>query len=208
MSKLELLSGLLGQRNQIDAEISRLIGRPAFPGHLAECITAEIFGIRLHESATAKASDGVFIDGALADKSVNIKYRSRGNGLLNIAEYVSEITYADYLLAISGSKFKGGSSRGRAFDFAIDSAYVFDFRDLVRVQLKRGVKLGIGSSVLAQAWSAAMIYPDPNNPLLVLTNDQRAMLELFSVPVTSPVADRVERDSGDLHVDAQEPKFR
>jgi hypothetical protein len=45
--------------------------------------------------------------------------------------------------------------------------------------LARGLKIGVASSVRAQHWEAAEIYPR-HNPAFPLTEEQRDLLALFS----------------------------
>jgi hypothetical protein len=57
----------------------------------------------------------------------------------------------------------------------IESVYLFDARAL----RERGVKAGTASSVRAEYWRAAEIYPTAVNTMLMVTDEQRALLELF-----------------------------
>ncbi len=69
---IEQLAELVRARNANEVAISRIIGRPAQIGHIGEYIASKIFGIELEDSAVHPGSDGRFIDGPLAGKSVNI----------------------------------------------------------------------------------------------------------------------------------------
>ena len=100
LETLEYLAGLLEQRNWVDGEISQLIGRPAYSGHLGEFIASRVFDIRLHESATTKSSDGLFASGAVAGKSVNIKYYARMQPLLDMSISLDPGDHADYYLSL------------------------------------------------------------------------------------------------------------
>jgi len=179
LESLEYLAGLLEQRNWVDGEISRLIGRPAYSGHLGEFIALTVFGIRLHESATTKSSDGVFASGALAGKSVNVKYYARMQPLLDMSASVDPADHADYYLVMTGPRGPAASSKGQLLAFSIAAAYLFDSHQLIAEQTRRNVKLGVDSSVSYPLWTAAMIYPEQVNPLLQLTEVQREMLSLF-----------------------------
>ncbi|MFQ6065374.1 MAG: hypothetical protein ACE5L6_07860 [Candidatus Bathyarchaeia archaeon] len=64
MNELERVAKLLGKRNQINLEISKIIGRPALQGHIGEYIASKIFKIELEYSAVAKGIYGVFTQGA------------------------------------------------------------------------------------------------------------------------------------------------
>ncbi|MCS7301150.1 MAG: hypothetical protein NZ556_06300 [Fimbriimonadales bacterium] len=74
MENLYRLAKLLRQRNLIDYQIAKLIGRPAEKQHLAEYIAAAILDIELHPSANHKGSDGRFRQGELIGRTVEIKY--------------------------------------------------------------------------------------------------------------------------------------
>lgn len=58
LKNLSERADLSRKRNEVDAEIARVIGRPAVLGHVGEYIAAEVFGIVLESSATSKAIDG------------------------------------------------------------------------------------------------------------------------------------------------------
>jgi hypothetical protein len=101
MNDLENLSELIKKRNTIEREISRIIQRPAFSGHLGEYIASKIFDIDLNASATQKGHDGIFKSGMLQGKSVNVKLYSKRESLLDI----SLDSAPDYYLVLSGSKY-------------------------------------------------------------------------------------------------------
>ncbi len=46
--------------------------------------------------------------------------------------------------------------------------------------IKRGVKIGVGTSLLRSQWTAAEIYPRATSPLLILSGTQRRQLEMFA----------------------------
>ena len=68
---LEELADLLRSRNQLDQQISVIIGRPATAGHIAEFVAAAVFDIDLEEAANNQGYDGHFRTGPLAGRSVN-----------------------------------------------------------------------------------------------------------------------------------------
>lgn len=179
MDSLQQLATLLHQRNRIDAEISRLIGRPAYSGHLGEFVASIVFDIRLHDSATTKASDGLFRSGALEGRSVNIKYYARMQPLLDMSTSVDPIDHAEYYLVMTGPRGAVTSSRGQILAFWIEAVYLFDSHLLLAEQTLRNVKLGVASSVPYRMWSKAMIFPEQVNSFLHLTDEQRRLLLLF-----------------------------
>lgn len=166
---------LVRERNTIDAQIARITNRPMVAGHLGEWLASQLFEIDLEASAVAKAIDGRFTQGALAGKTVNVKWYGKREGLLDMT--MSEAI--DYYLVFTGPKVAAASSRGGVRPMRIDACYLFDAQGLVARQLARGVKVGIASSVLAAEWEAAEIYPNANNQLLEVDADAKAMLQLF-----------------------------
>ena len=67
-------AALLRRRNILDEQIGRFINRPMTAAHAGEWIASRIFDIELEPSAVAKAIDGRFRTGALAGRSVNVKW--------------------------------------------------------------------------------------------------------------------------------------
>lgn len=100
MNNLEQLAELIRKRNALEREIKALIGRPAAIGHIGEYIAATVFDIALEESATQKGIDGHFTDGPLKDRTVNIKWYARREGLLDI----TPDGLPDYYLVLTGPK--------------------------------------------------------------------------------------------------------
>ncbi len=84
-TSLEQLAQWIQKKNQIEAEIARLIGRPAQIGHTGAYIASVIFDIQLVPSASHKAIDGQFRSGPLASRTVNIKWHAKQDFLLDIA---------------------------------------------------------------------------------------------------------------------------
>ena len=102
-------------------------------------------------------------------------------GLLDTTEFAG----LDYHLVLTGPPAPAASSRGLARPWCIQAAFVFDARELRAAQFARGVRRGIASSVRRENWDAAEIYPRDNCALMTPTEEQIAMLQLFSPP-TSP----------------------
>ena len=166
---------LLGRRNAIDEAIARIIRRPMTSGHLGEWIASRVFDIELESSATAPAIDGRFRAGPVADRSVNIKWYLKREGLLDI----SSSPAVDYYLILTGPSSAAVSSRGGTRPWRIDAVYLFDGHKLHPEQGERGVKLGVASSVRAVQRLAAEIHPTPTNTTLPVTAEQSALLGLF-----------------------------
>ncbi len=138
-------------------------------------MASRIFGIRLPESAVTKGIDGRFTGGPLAGRSVNIKKYGIHQGLLDIRPDA----VPDYYLVLAGPRSQPVSSRGITQPWVIESVFLFDGPAIVRELSKRGVKIGVATSVRRHLWDEAEIYPTPNNPTLPLTAEQRAMIALF-----------------------------
>ena len=177
MMQLEQLASLLASHNAIDKKIVDLIGRPALKGHVGEWIAQEIFGVKLQESANQKGFDGRFADGRLAGNTVNVKWYSRREGILDI----NPDGIPDHYLVMTGPKAAAMTSRGQTLPWVITELFLFDAPALVtrfRVQKRR---LGVAAYVRQHEWEAARIYPEAApGPLLTLTDAQREDLKLFA----------------------------
>ena len=79
-------SNAMRERNEIDKDISEIIGRPAERGHIGEFDSrCDLRYRELHESAALiKVSDGVFLSGRLAGRTVNIKSYGKREGILDM----------------------------------------------------------------------------------------------------------------------------
>jgi hypothetical protein len=169
------LAALLRRRNLLDQQIGRLINRPMTAGHAGEWIASRIFDIELEASAVAKAIDGRFRAGALAGRSVNVKWYLKREGLLDMTEAYE----LDYYLVLTGPKATARDVR-IVRPWRIAAVYLFDAQLLLTEQRARGVKVGVASGVREAQWLAAEIYPTARNPALLLTNEQRELLAQFS----------------------------
>jgi Family of unknown function (DUF6998) len=172
--ELNELARLIRTKNSVDRKIAKIVGRPALIGHVGEYIAAHIFGIDLHRSASARGSDGVFKTGPLVGKTVNIKWYTTSDNLLDL----SPSGGADYYLVLAGPSTQGESSRGTERPWLIDSVYLFESSDLIDKLKERGVKIGIATSVRNEVWEAAEIHTRSKG-ILQLNEEQRKLLELF-----------------------------
>lgn len=174
-TQLARLAELMRRKNQVDNEIAALVNRPAQLGHVGEFIAARIFGIRLYPSAVHKDSDGEFVEGPLAGRTVNVKWYLKREGVVDLTPDCS----CDFHLVMTGSRSWVASTVGATRPWGIAAVYLFDTQQLIADQRARGVQVGAASSVREAQWQAAEIYPQPRNPLLVLSEEQRALLDLF-----------------------------
>lgn len=171
---LSHLGSLLAARNDLDREIAAVIGRPMTAGHLGEYIASKVFAIDLEPSASATAIDGRFTEGPLAGKTVNVKWYLKREGMLDLTN--SDLL--DYYLVLSGPASSASSSRGNVRPWVIASVYLFDARELGDDLLTRGRRVGVASSVRAEAWAAAEVYPKQHSSL-PLSSSQVDALRLF-----------------------------
>jgi hypothetical protein len=154
-TSLAEVAALLRERNAVDARLAHIIGRPPEKGHLSEWIAAQIFDIDLETSASHKAIDGQFRSGALAGRTVNIKWLLKREGGLDLTESPD----LHYYLVLTGPTTAASSSRAMTRPAVITAVYLFDAVRLLAEQRARRVKVGVFSSVVNAQWQAAQIYP-------------------------------------------------
>jgi len=175
MSNLDKLADLLSEMNSIGDRISEITQRPATIGHTGEYIASRIFDIELEESASAKAIDGHFRNGTLAGKTVNIKWYSKQEYLLDI----TPDSLPDYYLVMTGPKDLEGTSRGGIRPWLINSVFLFNAADLVIELTAQGVNVRTASSVQKHEWQAAEIYPNKRSMVYRMTDEQMAQILAF-----------------------------
>ena len=173
---LARVAGLLGKRNEIDAEIAAVMSRPMTSGHLGEWIASRIFDLDLESSATAPGIDGRFRSGPLAGKAVNVKWYLKDQGVLDIATSGEP----DYYLVLAGPRAPAASSRGTHRPWTIRTVYLVDAPALMSELRTRGVAVGVATSVRRSVWQASEVYPTLRSSGLLLDDDQRALLKLFA----------------------------
>lgn len=179
VNDLTHLADLIRIRNFVNSSISKIINHPAEVGHIAEYLLGKILDIELHDAANIKATDGIFRTGALAGKSVNVKYRAAQNRLLNLEEVLDPSLHAHFYLAVQGPKSPSKRSAGRELPFLIDSMYLFESTVLIPRITKPGQE-HLGRFVPTALWQEAMVYPEQINQALILTDEQKAALTLFA----------------------------
>ena len=172
---LQALANLLRERNAIDEQIAKIMQRPMTAGHAGEWIAAQIFDIELELSAAQSAYNGRFRSGPLANKTVNVKWYLKREGLLDMHSSPS----LDHYLVMTGPRAAAVSSKAGTRPWRIDSVYLFNAHDLRYEQQARGIKIGITTSVREGQWNAAEIYPKATNRTLIVTPEQTVVLQLF-----------------------------
>ena len=172
---IERLARLIGDRNAIDRNITRIVGRPAEKGHVGEYIAAALFGIELEESAVQAGYDGHFQEGLLSGRTVNIKWYAKREGMLDIRED----HLPDYFLVLAGPSEVMQSSKGQTRPWVIEEVFLFEAKPLLERLKIRGVKIGVATSVRKVEWEEARIYPGDGLSGLGFTNTARRYLSLF-----------------------------
>ena len=109
---------------------------------------------------------------------MNIKYVARHRDTLNVASCVNPAHHADLYLLLTGTRWS--SRQGAAAPWVIGSVYLFDSRELLRELAEHGSVPRPGMPLWRAQWKAAEVYPQANNPRLVLTARQRDDLGIFA----------------------------
>lgn len=177
MDDVERIAELLRARNAVDTLIADVINRPMASGHLGEWLAFRIFGLAPAMHAAVAGFDGTFSGGPLDGRTVNVKWYLKREGMLDIAA-----TRPDYYLVMTGPAAPAVTSAGTTRPWCIDAVFLFDTARLEAELHDRGVAVGTATSVRAMQWAAAQVYPDANNPALVLDERQRQQLRLFATP--------------------------
>ncbi len=175
MTDLDKLADLLAELNSIGNRISEITQRPATIGHTGELIASQIFDIELEESTSEKGFDGHFRSGSLSGKTVNIKWYSKQEYLLDITPN----SLPDYYLVMTGPKDLEGTSKGGMRPWLINSVFLFNAAELVIELTARGVIVGTASSVRKHEWQAAEIYPNKRSMVYRMTDEQMAQILAF-----------------------------
>jgi hypothetical protein len=181
---LERLAALITQLNAVNDQIAHLIGYPAHPGHIAEYVTAAVFDVALNTSKSHKGTDGIFRTGPCCGTTVNIKYKTKRDGGLDLSASVDPTDYPAWYLVLTGPTSGAGTSRDTSAPWVIQEVFLFGASDLLHALSLRGrrpggIQPGIAASVHSALWHAAMIYPDSHNMHFVITDAQRRALSLF-----------------------------
>ena len=178
MSDLNLsrLAELLKARNTVEKNIANIIGRSVNTNNVGDTIAAAIFDIALSDPGYLyKSSDGRFLNGPLAGKSVAIEWYPRRDGQINLKIDAP----IDYYLVLAGPKTSETLTQNYLNPWVIESVHLFDARELLAALRERGVQIGTGTSVIAELWDRAEIHPKQRNPTLELSEEQRRLLALF-----------------------------
>lgn len=155
MDSIGKIADLLKDRNKIDQQITGIIGRPAEKGHISEWIASKVFPIELNRNKNEKGYDGIFSEGSLKGKKVDIKYYTVNQHQIDLNPEISEDVY---LLVFTGPYRSAAASEKQNRPFCISNIYIFNERELCD-KLKSGVKVGKATSVKEKYWGRGEIYP-------------------------------------------------
>ncbi|MCK9525978.1 MAG: hypothetical protein M0R49_08625 [Limnochordia bacterium] len=169
------LADLIKQRNENELSITAIINRPANIGHIGEYIASKIFNIALEINATKSVFDGKFVGGNLDGKTVNIKWYGKREGFLDMTS-----SAPDYYLVMSGPKSNVLKSVGQTRPWCIEHVHLFDGPELTSAILNKGSKPGIATSIKKEYWDLAELWPEQKNQTLILEEDQKSALAMFS----------------------------
>jgi len=175
-ARLKQISDLLLKRNKIDADIARVIDRPMTSGHLGEWIAAEIFDIKLEDSANAAAVDGRFRSGSLQGSAINVKWYLKRDGLLDLTDAAEP----RYYLVLTCPAAPAASSRGTVRPWCVEAVHLFDAQRLLADLRAAGVLIGTATSVRAHHWAAAEVWPAARCADLAVNEQQIRQLQRFA----------------------------
>jgi hypothetical protein len=175
MRKKEIveLSSLIKRINGAKEDIAELIGRPAAIQGIGESIAAEILGVSLQETAPHIRRTGVFLDGPMKGKRVEIEWQVRSFDAVSVGEE------ADCLLYLVGISSFYRTPHEYYRPWLINSVYFIDPEELSRLRKSdQGCIWDI--SMKKEEWKKFEIYPESNSQHLVLDEGQKEMFGLFS----------------------------
>lgn len=169
--EIEAVARLLRVRNAVDRELAALIDRPATPEDLGEWIAATLFDIELHDPASGPGPDGVFAGGALAGRSVDIRWYMNRETTVDLAP----ADRPDFCLVMTGPLSESATAPGAVRPLCVDEVHLFDVAALVASLTERGAAVGPASEVRKQEWTAAQIYPAAAEHFPLSTEQLRAL---------------------------------
>ena len=175
MSNLPRLAELVRARNTVESNIANLLECDVDLGAVGEKIAASIFGISFIPAATPGQSTGIFTSPTFANKTVDVRWYPRRENMLTIHTDPAP----DYTLVLAGPRLDANETRTFVNPWIITSVYLFPMPELLNALRMRGVRVGPRVSVNNQLWEQAEIFPASHNRALVLSDEQRQLLQLF-----------------------------
>lgn len=176
MSDLSRLAELVRARNTVESNIANLLGSSVNLNTVGEYIAATIFGITLIPSTQHGEFAGIFASQPLRGKTVDVQWFPRREGFLNLRIEPTP----DYYLVLAGPKQESSTARALVNPWLISSVHLFNASELFNALRERGVQIGSHTSVINQLWERAEIFPIQHNTSLILTEEQRSCVRLFS----------------------------
>ncbi|SCL45985.1 hypothetical protein GA0070606_0898 [Micromonospora citrea] len=171
---LRQLAALLRARDELDAQIAALTRRSARIGDIGEFIAAQVFDIKLADTATQAGHDGAFRSGPLAGATVNVKTYGDAFAGIDISPHP-----CDFYLILSGPARPPGAVRHHRW--RIGAAYLLDSRRLLDSLTARRVKIGVATSIRRGDLDVAQVFPTAGADAPIrLTPEQTALLSLFA----------------------------
>lgn len=171
--ELQQLVRLLRERDELDARITRIVGRSARPGDVSEFVAARVFDIRLAVNTVQAGHDGMFRSGPLSGQTVNVKLYGDARAGIDIGSHP-----CDYYLVLSGPpRFSAKVAPPR---WSISAVHLFETDHLLRTLRGRGTRVGIATGIRRADLEASQIYPETGELApLQLTDHQHRLLKLF-----------------------------
>jgi hypothetical protein len=112
----------------------------------------------------------------LQQRTVNVKWYPKQEGILAI----NRKHLPDYFLVLTGPLAPAGSSRGKTRPWVIEYVYLFETPPLIEDLLAHEIQMSKeATSMRAELWVQAEIYPLQANTTLLLSEDQCRRLRLF-----------------------------
>ncbi len=170
------LADLIRTRNSAVKSIATFVGRPATVGELGEFIASLVFDIQLDPAGATQGISGRFTAGKVRGKNVSVKWYGRYEGVLAI----NEDALPDFYLVMTGPKGETNDWSRQVPAWSIDYVFLIGAQALTQELLKRGVRISQTTSLREEDWDRCEMYPNPRCPYLTLTDEQRAMLNLFN----------------------------
>lgn len=172
MEDLYRLAQLLQQRTIAEHQIALQVGRSPSQGEIVEYILRNLLQITQDSSVQ---HDGRFTEGELAGRLVEIKYFTDGLSLEALRHALDKPQPDYYLLAV-GASLAQKQALMCPNALTIEAIYLLSASELA--SLLTSVSGKRASEALLEPFQ---IYPEPRNPLICLSEEQRDVLERFSL---------------------------
>lgn len=85
----------------------------------------------------------------------------------------------DFYLVMAGPRQESSTTRALVNPWLITSVHLFESSELLAALHERGVQIGSHTSIINQFWERSEIFPQLHNQSLLLTDEQRQLLQMF-----------------------------